>query len=95
MEIEAVATKAGAYAGAAVTAVIGGIGTGLWSLFTGAKMGAVVTHSNAGKVQVEIHNTSIAAKQQFAFINGKLHTVNPDTGEKAPVVQGQFQAVPA
>lgn len=88
MEIEAAAVKAGAYAGAAITAVIGGLATGAWSLFCGAKMGATVTHGNLGNVEVETTNNSIGAKQQLKFINGKLHSIDPTTGSATLVQPG-------
>ena len=93
-EVEAIATTAGAWVGAAVTAGIGGLLTGAIGLFNGAKLGATITHADANEVQVPIKDTSITAKAQFAFVNGKLHTVDPNTGATQEVIKGQFQANP-
>src|SRR5712692_10570362 len=82
-EIEAIATKAGAYAGGFVAAVLGGAATGVWSLLQGAKIGAVVTHSNMDNVSMPVVDTSIAAKQrQFTFEGGKFREINTDNPQQ-------------
>jgi len=82
-EIEQFATKLGAYAGAGLTALVGGLATGVWSLFQGAKVGAVVTHSNMNNVSVPVQDTSIAAKQrQFTFEGGKFREINTDNPQQ-------------
>lgn len=68
--IEALSTTVGAYVGAATTAIIGGICTGILGAFRGAVAGGQTTHANAGQQQQEVTNTSQAARmaaqgQQF------------------------------
>lgn len=64
--IEGIANTAGAYVGAATTAVVGGLFTALNGLFRGAVAGAQVTYANAGNQEAPVENTS-QARQQAAF----------------------------
>ena len=81
-QIESISQTAGAYAGAVVTAVVGGLMTGLTSLFRGAVEGAKATYANAGNQQVEVQNTSAAAKASKAANNSHINLqIDPEYQE--------------
>ncbi len=61
-QIEAISQTAGAYVGAATTALVGGIATGLTNLFRGAVAGAQATYANTGNQQVPVENTAASRK---------------------------------
>lgn len=57
-QIEGISQTVGAYAGATVTALVGGIMTGLNGLFRGAVAGGQATYGNTGHQQVAVQNTA-------------------------------------
>jgi hypothetical protein len=57
-KIEGLATTAGAYVGAGVTALLGGVLTAVSGLVRGATQGAQATHENCGTKAVPVVNTS-------------------------------------
>lgn len=60
--IEGISQTAGAYIGAATAAVVGGVLTGLTSLFRGAVAGAQNTYANLGNQEIPVHNTAAGKK---------------------------------
>lgn len=91
-KIAAIATTAGAWAGALTTAGVGGILTGVVSAFKGAVMGAQVTYANAGSQQVAVAGKATnRAIAEAGVIDGPVGSATVDGNREYEVViiQGQ------